>query len=443
MSTLITAALGLDDLTPKSPRMPGRLYFMVALTFGTIYLSSSFGSPLSRILIQAKWLPLGMMGMTALYLLYRRPSPSFPLTMVVPMVGLFAVAALNSWTSHNVGFSLLSLVTVGGTITVGYLVSKLVVATDSRRHFFEVLAHLCRIMIGITAIFIVLGMNLGRGAGLSAWAENPNTLGMMLAPGMVIFLAGCIERRPGWPFWHAFFFIIGFYLIWATNSRATVIWIGIALAAFWLYRRGPGFSVLLVMAVLIVGIGWWYPIKMAMIDILGLNWNPRDFGVSPLSGREEVWRVGWELFWKRPILGYGLGTSIDLISAESFRFIRHQGMHFHSSYIMTMVELGLAGLVALMSALVLTLGRALGYAGHTRVLPRESWPLAALPFAMVVGGLGHAVFESWLIAAGNVNMLLFWTCVWMIHHQSQVKIRAVIRREEPAPMHPNVYQPAR
>jgi len=439
----MTAALGLDDLTPKSPRMPGRLFLMVALTFGTIYLSSSFGSPLSLFLIQAKWIPLGMLGLTTLYLLYRRPSPAFPLTMAVPLIALFMVAALNSWTSPNIGFSLLSMVTVGGTIMVGYFTSKLIVATDSRRHFFELLANLCRIMVVVTALFVIAGMNLGRGSGLSAWAENPNTLGMMLAPGMVIFLAGCIERRPGWPFWHAFFFIIGFYLIWATNSRASVIWIGMGLAAFWLYRRGPGFSVVLVMAALIVGIGWWYPIKQAAIGILGLEWNPRDYGISPLSGREEVWRVGWNLFWERPILGYGLGTSMDLIRTESYRFIRHQGLHFHSSYIMTMVELGLAGLVALLSALVLTLGQALGHAGRTRVLPRENWPLTALPFAMVVGGMGHAMFESWLIAAGNVNMLLFWTCVWMIHHQSQVKIRALLRREEAAPMHPNVYQPAR
>jgi len=47
----------------------------------------------------------------------------------------------------------------------------------------------------------------------------------------------------------------------------------------------------------------------------------------------------------------------------------------------------------------------------------------------VVGALGNALFESWLIAAGNANMVIFWTWIWMIHHQSQVKIRAVVRRE--------------
>jgi O-antigen ligase len=363
--------------------------------------------------------------------------------MLVPMMAMLTVALINSWTSPEVGPTLLSLVTVAGSITCAYFVSALVVATDSRRAYFELMAILCRIMIVTTVLFVFAGFNFGRGAGLTGWTDNPNTLAMMLAPGMVVFLAGCIERRPGWQFWHGAFFVVGFYLIWATNSRASVIWVALALGAFWLYRRGPGLTVVLTMLALIILIGWWVPIKVYMIDMLGLNWSSRNFGISPLSGREEVWRVGWHLFLERPILGYGLGTSSELIRIEAYKFVRHQGMHFHSSYIMAMVELGLIGLVALMTAIVLTLARAVRYSGHTRVLPRESWPLAALPFALVIGALGHAIFESWLIAAGNVNMLLFWTWIWMIHHQSQVKIRAVIRREEPMPMHPGAMLPAR
>ena len=202
-----------------------------------------------------------------------------------------------------------------------------------------------------------------------------------------------------------------------------MVWLGLSLGAFWIYRRGPTLAVFIAMVALIVLIGWWYPIKMYMIDLLGLQWSARDAGISPLSGREEVWRIGWQLFQERPLLGYGIGSSTDLLAIESWRFVRHQGLHFHSSYIMSLVETGLVGFIALMSALVLTLGRGIADAGRKRVLPRESWPLAALPFALVLGSMGHAMFESWLMSSGNGNMMLFWTWVWMIHHQSQVGVR--------------------
>ena len=417
---------------------------MLIATMGTVYISNSWGSPMTAFLLQAKWLPLGVLGLTALYLLQARGQPAAPMGMMVPMMGMLIMAVLNSWASPDVGRSLLSIVTVGGTILCGYFVSALVVATDSRRAYFELVATFCRVMIVVTALFVFAGLNLGRGSGLSAWSDNPNTLALMLAPGMLVFLAGCIERRPGWQVWHAAFFIVGFYLIWATNSRAVVIWIGLGLGGFWLYRRGPGLTVILAMIGLIILIGWWYPIKEYLIEVLGLRWTIRNTGISPLSGREEVWRVGWELFQQRPIVGYGLGTSSDLIRDEAYRFVRHQGLHFHSSYIMAMVELGLIGLVSLLGAIGLTIARAVAYSGQTRVLPRESWPLAALPFALIVGAIGHAVFESWLIAAGNANMLLFWTMIWMVHHQSQVKIRAVIRRDEPRlPIQAGAALPAR
>lgn len=433
MSSLFSATLGLDDKTTQSPRLPKPLLIMLTVTLLAVYASNSFSSPLTAVLFQAKWLPLGILGVTAAYVLHSRGSPTFPLLMAVPMLGLFGVAVLSSWSSPDVGGSFLSLVTVAGSILVAYYVSALVVASDSRRAYFELLANFCRGMIVLTVICVLLRINLGRGSGLTAWADNPNTLAMMLTPGMVVFIAGCVERRPGWQVWHAAFFVIGFYLIWVTNSRAVVIWLGLSIAALWLYRRGPGFTVILAMIGVIILVGWWIPIREFAIDLLGLRWNSRNYGISPLSGREEVWSMGWDLFQRRPILGYGPGTSMELIRVESYKFVRHQGLHFHSSYIMALVELGLLGFIAMMSAIGVTIVRAVRHSGRTRVLPRESWPLNGLPFAMIIGSMGHAVFESWLLNAGNLNMMLFWTWMWMVHHQSQVKIRAVIRREVPLP----------
>jgi len=444
MSGLLPALFGWDDPAPKSTRMPPLFGFALLVTVVTFYLANSYSVALTDFLSNGKWVPQIGVTLVAAYMLYSRPSPTLPLPLLLPLLAMLAIATVGVWSSVDPNYSLLSLVTIAGTVVGGYLISALIVATDSRRAYFELLGMLGRIVIVVTILFALAGLNLGRGAGLTAWSDNPNTLALIMAPSLVVFMAGCIERRPGWPVWHAAFFIVGFYLLWATNSRASAIWIGLSLGAFWIYRRGPGFSVLLAMITLIVLIGWWNPIRAYAIDVLGLRWSVRNIGISPLSGREEVWRIGWQLFKERPLNGYGLGSSQELIRGEMWKFVRHQGLHFHSSYIMVMVELGIFGLLAFAAAMFSTLGRAIADSGRTRILPRENWPLAALPFALIVGSLGHAVFESWLLAAGNANMLLFWTWVWMVHHQAQVKIRArIVREAPPAPLPAGAALPAR
>lgn len=433
MSILAPAFFGLGDDSHKATPMPPRFRAVLIGTIAVLYLSNSFASPLTSFMIQFKWVMMGILGITAISMLAGRPTPKFPMSMAIPTFALAVVCLVCSWGSSDLGLTWLSVITVAATILTGYLMSAFIIATDSRRAFFDLLATFGRVIIVLTTLFALVGLNLGRGAGLSAWSDNPNTLAAIMAPSLVIFLAGCIERKPGWPFWHGAFFIIGFWLMWATNSRASTIWVVVSLATFWLYRRGPGFSVILTIAFFIVLIGWWYPIKVYTIQTLGLEWNARVNGISPLSGREEVWKIGWELFGKKPLTGYGLGTSQELIKAESWKFVRHQGNHFHSSYITILVELGIFGLLSTVAALVMTVGRAVADSARTRILPRESWPSAALPFALITGSLAHALFESWLLAPGNSSMLLFWTWVWMVHHQSQLGVRKVITRTEPTP----------
>lgn len=408
--------------------IPRTLFWALLITVSAFYASNTFNSPLSQFLFTAKWVPLGVLCAVSLGMLTTRRTPALPVVMMLALSALLLIATAGLGQSIDREFSILSIATISATIAAGYAISALLVASGSRRAFFEMIAIFGRVMIGMAMVFLVLGLDLGRGGGFAAWTDNPNTLGSMLAPPVIIFFAGCIERRPGWQIWNLAFLIVGLYLIWITNARATIIWLFLSFVTFAIYRQGPKASLLAVMFSAIILIGWWYPIKTFVIELLGLNRTLRDSGISPLSGREEVWRIGWNLFQERPLFGYGIGSSQDLLRMESWRFVKHQGFHFHSSYIMMMVETGLFGLIAFVSTLILTLWRGMADTARTRLLPPDQWTTAALPLALVIGSLGHALFESWLMASGNGNMLLFWTWVWMIHHQSVIRVRAMIRR---------------
>ncbi|MDF7775445.1 O-antigen ligase family protein [Sphingomonas sp. AOB5] len=443
MSSPLAELMGFNaGPVPNAKPIPRTLFWALLITVTAFYLSNTFNSALSQFLFSAKWLPLAALSLISLGMLTTRRVPPMPITTVLAMVVLLIVVATGAWRSVDRSFSVLSIATIAATVVTGYAISALLVATDSRRAFFDMLARFGRIMIALAAVMLVLRIDLGRGGGFAAWTDNPNTLAAMIAPPVVVLFAGCLERRPGWQVWNLAFLIVGLYLIWVTNARATIVWIALSFLAFAIYRQGPRASLIAVMLGAILLIGWWYPIKMFFVDLLGLERTLRDTGISPLSGREEVWRIGWNLFQERPLLGYGIGTSQDLLRQEQWRFVQHQGLHFHSTYIMMMVETGLFGLFALLAALFFSLWRGMADAARTRVLPPEQWPLAALPFAIVVGSMGHALFESWLLSAGNGNMLLLWTCVWMMHHQSALRIRAMVRRPVMPARTPAIVQPA-
>jgi O-antigen ligase len=426
VNSLLARVIGLQpggaaNLSP----MPRALFLLLAATIFLFYANNAAVSAITPVLVTAKWVPMIGLCVIGVGMLRNRPIPSFPLATLLPLSVLFVVSLLGALLSEDSLRSVFALISVVVAAVFGYIASALIVATDSRRAFFDLVGNVGRVLVLSAAVFAAAGIDLGRGGGFGAWMDNPNTLALVMAPGMVVFMAGCIERRPGWLIWHAAFFLIGARIMWTTNARSAFVWLILSGFAFWIYRRGPAVTSIAALIVLAAVIGWWEPIRQYTIETLGLNWSARNVGISPLSGREEVWRIGWNLFQQKMLIGYGFGTTQTLVKAESWRFLLFQGGHFHSSYIETMVETGLFGLLSLLALLGITCGYGIKDAARTRQLPRQSWPLSALPFAMILGAMGHAIFESWLLAAGNANAPLFWTCLFLVYHQAHVPIRAI------------------
>lgn len=416
-------------VAPAVGRLPPMVYYMLAATLTMFIAANAFGSTVTSVINAGKWAPLLGLLAVSLNAFRGRRIPAFPPTMLF-WLGAFLLIATISCAFSVIGFSsfgsLLSIVLV---VLTGYATAAIIVATNSRRQVFDLVANIGRVLVVSVFLLYVARIDLGRGGGFSAWVDNPNTLASMMAPGWVVFLAGCLERRKNWQYWHLPFLLVSIPLILATEGRASYLWIIVSALSFWVYRRGSWPTAFALMVGLIILIGWWEPITTSLMHWAQLDIAPeKASGIGPLSGREEVWRYGMELFWDNPVFGYGLGSSNTLIRAEMWRFVRFQGLHFHSSYIMALVETGLFGFVLFMGPMISTLVRGIADARRTSMLPRESWPTAALPFAMFMGALGHGLFESWLLAGGNVNGPLFWTIVWLIHFQAQIPIRAIVTR---------------
>ncbi|MCW3835403.1 O-antigen ligase family protein [Sphingomonas canadensis] len=417
-------------------RPPRLMYALLIVTILAFTAANSFGSAFSRAMTLGKWAPLAALTVVSIITFFRlRTHPKAPALASI-MIGALALLTASSAISSRSPTVFLNALTVFGTIAAGYSISAVLVATNSRMAYYQLIANLCRIIVLSTLPFYILNIDLGRGGGamgLNAWTDNANTLATILAPGTVVFVAGCLARGEGWQYKHLPFLMISLGLIWVTGSRATVVWMILSVGAFWIYRRGLALNTLLVLGFAMILTIWWQPIMAYLGDALGLTSESLRRRTSVLSGREEVWRYGWSLFERRPFEGYGLGTSEEILTAAKWRFVRHQGGHFHSSYLTVLVELGLWGLVTFVLGLGATIVQALRDSRRTQNLSNEAWVYSALPFALMMGALGHAGFETWVLSAGNVNTLNFWTWFWLIHHQTQVKVRAKPQLLLPAP----------
>lgn len=426
----LTATAPVGKAPVAANRLPKPVYYTLVATLVMFLAANTFVNPVSGAINALKWVPLACLCAAALVAFRGRKLPECPPVMLILMLAFVMTGSVSAATSVIGINSFGAMASVLLVVLTGYALAALIVSTGSRRSFFELIATLTRIMVVAAVLFRLAGINLGRAGGFTGWVDNPNTLAAMIAPGFIIFIAGCLERRPGWQYWHLPFLVVCVPLMLATEGRASYLWVIVSIGSFWIYRRGSWPAAVALMIFAIVMIGWWEPITSALAHWAQLDIAPERGSAdgSPLSGREEIWRIGAELFGDRPIFGYGMGSSMAIITPLQWRFVRFQGLHFHSSYLMSAIETGLIGLLVLLAIIIATIARGVADSKRTRVLPREEWPTAALPFALFTGALAHAIFKSWLIAGGNVNAPLFWTMVWLIHFQAQVPIRRVVQR---------------
>jgi O-antigen ligase len=133
-----------------------------------------------------------------------------------------------------------------------------------------------------------------------------------------------------------------------------------------------------------------------------------------LSGRSELWSLAGQFIREKPVFGHGIGSSQSLLSRYEWFFVESQGLHFHNSYLTIAVETGGLGIIAAGFTFVLTLAGGFQVINRAQREKRPGWPQRALPLALTTGALAHAFFETWLLSAGNANMIVMWVCFLLL-----------------------------
>lgn len=397
------------------PSLPLSWQLAVGAMIATFYIANIYDLSISAQLYYLKWLAVLPVILFSWMVNDPKVAPGARAKPpLLPAIIIGSVAFLSVLDSRSVSSSAAFFVSLILGLVAAYSMSWAIAKTGGHRQFFNVIAIIGRLVIASAAVMWSFDLSLGRGHDrFSAWTDNPNTLALLLAPALVILTAEILLRRHGWLWLSVPFLLMGAALIWATGSRAGLLWVLASGLAFYFFRKGIGLTLVLSLAALILGFEFQDEILSSVLNLVSRG-NASE-GADLLSGRSEVWSWGVQLFAERPLLGQGFGMSQTLMDENNWRFEEAQGRHFHNSYLTAAVEMGIIGLIAL----VFVAGRAMviGARGSFQRLTPD-WPMRALPWAMSLGAFVHAFFETWLLSAGNANMIILWTCLLLLSSQS-------------------------
>jgi O-antigen ligase len=198
---------------------------------------------------------------------------------------------------------------------------------------------------------------MGRSAGLYL---NPNQCAVALILGMIISL-GVLPHR----YRVLFAALVGIGVLLTLSRAAAIGWL---ITFFALIKTGQislRRSILIggtLIAVTFVAAVWqWNRIEYRLADLgvlnanttMRLNWfNKMDASDFSAIERKEVAEFGWEMFSESPVVGHGVGASID------WRYERSS----HNEYLNMMVDHGIVGFFILPLLALATTWRARGEA---------------------------------------------------------------------------------
>lgn len=177
---------------------------------------------------------------------------------------------------------------------------------------------------------------------------------------------------------------------------ASILFIQLGIKRVFLYTY-----ILALIAYLIFISSYWN-----IIDLPTFRKNKPIYGALTMDERMEAWEVGWNLFKKRPILGYGFGTGDLVFSKSNIKFKYHQGAYVHNSYLQFLLDTGIIG-----TSLIITCLGVITYKGlkiRNYLYNEEAKFLGFVFLAIFLAGCAHIFIESWLVSPGSTLTFLFW-----------------------------------
>lgn len=141
----------------------------------------------------------------------------------------------------------------------------------------------------------------------------------------------------------------------------------------------------LILLLLIFGVDW----IPGMTSLLG-KFEAKSIGDSIIGARGRLWKIATDLFWEKPLIGYGICTYSSLVPGASSA---------HNAYLQVLCEMGLIGSIAFFAPYVYCFFRSMAAMNHfNKIKPdHPALPIIACCIGMQIFIFLGAVFESYFL----------------------------------------------
>jgi O-antigen ligase len=284
-------------------------------------------------------------------------------------------------------------------------------------------------------------LSLGYGMRYSGIFLNANANGLMAAMTLPIVAAAPREflgraaalRLPTCALTASTVFLSG--------SRSAVIGTLLAFSLLAVYRFRVG-AALAILLSCVAGAAFitYAPYDDEALDASVVGQITRTKHLSTLSGRVELWEMGWEEAQGHMMFGQGWGHSRTLggMDAERASTYGYSGgaTNLHSAHLQLLIDVGIVGIAVFWSfcACVLMAGRWILAAPRT---PRNAFALVI--FASALGMLADTWVHGSIWSMGNPTTLIFWgLCAVAIKEGDRARRMTLEAREAAEAWRPGV-----
>jgi O-antigen ligase len=246
--------------------------------------------------------------------------------------------------------------------------------------------------------------------------DNPNAIGFYILLMTPLALWSFFAQRTLSSFFLLLMMMVTMVLC---RSRSAMLSTGIGLAYFlWFYhfkRNRTIFAWLIFVPIIVILYNEFCGLS-SIIKFLRLDWKTLALG----GGRMEAWTAVVNLIAMRPWLGYGFGTEDHLFETFDILFDGHAGAQVHNSYLGLVSQLGLMGFALFFVPLFFFFLRLNHRVSRMPIGDNDQYVLHLALNAVILSGLVHALFESWLYSAGTTFAFSFWTIVILAQRLDQI-----------------------
>ena len=353
----------------------------------------------------------------------RQQIKSFP-TFFLVALGLFSVFALISTI-----YSLDPSMTVQRATTLFLLIFALGVYLWNYLDSMEKVEHMLNIVIGVMAVAVVVSL-LAWWLGAPAIRPNREFQGLFINPNTIGGLFMLTTLPLFWRYgkshnpWLGIATILFICLLFLTVSRASVLGVFFSfLFYFFLVNRRKVFGVA-ILGLLLISFFLVFQDQLPDSKLLTSRIvQPQIFQAG--SGRWGAWVASFELSLKKFWFGYGFGAVETVFSRflPSWVAPNFRGSTPHNTYLETLLELGIFGLILLLVPIFLAIKKGFELHGRFKEESAEACRLNAMLTGVIIGAAVHAMFESSIASVGSIFAIPFWLYVILIFKLDELSLQ--------------------